>query len=640
MRDYPVIQLLDPLVANQIAAGEVVERPSSVVKELVENSLDAGASHIQIRLKDGGRTLVQITDNGLGMDAASAKLAFLRHATSKLHTAEELMGIRTFGFRGEALASILAVAQVTVTTRRADMDVGVRLTGGGAVALAEAPAGCPVGTDIQVADLFFNVPARQKFLKTASTELGQILRYVDALALARPDLHLTLIHNDRRIHDFPPDPSLQQRAHAVLGTEVAARLYPLADELEYTVRGLLSDPGLSHSGPGQLTLLVNGRAVTDRTLQHAVVSAYGTLLERGRYPVGVVSVGCPPDTVDVNVHPAKTEVRFVQSQAVFGAVVRAIRGMLAATPWVQDPLRPPLHAAAGTGLDGTQRMMTLSADALRDAAVLERPSRATHPEPADPKRLQLPSAWQASPIRPFRHTQPFMAEPALLPLGRQRHATEPGLMHVGVADSGVHPPELVPPVATYSTLRYVGQVGKCFLVCESADAFVLIDQHAAHERVLFEQFVARDRTHGYVSQPLLIPQTVPLVPAEVAALEEAAALLGPLGFAIDAAGERAVLVRAKPAILRDRDVVPQVRELAASLVQHGRGASTVELMERTAATLACHAAWRAGDPMTAQEVQRLLQEMETVDLSAYCPHGRPVVFRAQWDEVGRWFGRP
>ncbi len=594
----PPIELLDPLVANQIAAGEVVERPASVIKELVENSLDAGATHIQIRLKEGGSVLAQVIDNGYGLDGPSAKLAFLRHATSKLRTAEELMGIQTFGFRGEALASILAVAHVTLTSRRADMDVGVRLTGGGATGLREEPAGCPVGTDIQVADLFFNVPARQKFLRTAATELGQILRFVDALALARPDLHLTVHHNDRKVADYPADRDLMRRTHAVLGGEVAARLYPLADDLEYQVRGLLSEPSLHHGGPGQLTLLVNGRHVADRTLQHAVISGYGTLLERGRYPVGILAIDCPPGTVDVNVHPAKTEVRFVQSQAVFAAVVRAIRGMLAGTPWVKEPITVNLAA------------LTEQTPTVHDFPAL-RPG---------PVREQLPSAWRNTPVRPFKHTQPFSS---------------------GVEDAFQPPlPQAQPQPTTYSGLRYVGQVGKCFLVCETADALVLIDQHAAHERILFEQFVQRARTQGYAMQQLLIPQMIPLVPAEVAALDEAADLLTPLGFVVEAAGERAVRLRAHPAILRDRDVVAEVLALAESLAQGGRGARTLETLERAAATLACHAAWRAGDVMTADDVQRLLREMEGVDLSAYCPHGRPVVFRAQWQEVGRWFGRP
>ena len=591
------ILLLDPLVANQIAAGEVVERPASVVKELVENSLDAGATHIQIRLKDGGRTLTQVIDNGSGLDGPSARLAFLRHATSKLRTADELMAIQTFGFRGEALASILAVSNVTLTARRADMDVGVRLVAGGAVALQEEPAGCPVGTDLQVADLFFNVPARQKFLRTAATELGQILRFVDALALARPDLHLTVHHNDRKVADYPTDPDLIRRTHAVLGANVAARLYPLADDYEYQVRGLLSEPGLHHGGPGQLTLLVNGRHVADRTLQHAVIAAYGTLLERGRYPVGVLAVECPAGTVDVNVHPAKTEVRFVQSQAVFASVVRAVRGMLAATPWVKEPLTVRTTA------------LPVGGPTVRDL-----------PVPVRPLREQLPSAWRPATLRPFQHTQPFSS----------------GI--VGVQDALQPPAE--PGATTYSGLRYIGQVGKCFLVCESEDAFVLIDQHAAHERVLFEQFVQRARTNGYAMQQLLIPQTIPLIPAEVAALDDAADLLTPLGFVVEAAGERAVRVRAQPAILRDRDVAAEVRALAVSLTQGGRGAGTLELLERAAATLACHAAWRAGDTMRPDDVQRLLREMEDIDLSAYCPHGRPVVFRANWQEVGRWFGRP
>ena len=600
MKQPPPIQLLDPLVANQIAAGEVVERPASVVKELVENSLDAGASHIQIRLRDGGRLLVQVTDNGCGLDAASARLAFQRHATSKLRTADELMAIQTFGFRGEALASILAVANVTLTSRRGDMEVGVRLTGGGAVTLREEPAGAPVGTDIQVADLFFNVPARLKFLRTAATELGQILRFVDALALARPDLHLTVHHNDRKVSDFPADPNLPARAHAVLGSDIARRLYPLEDTLEYQVRGLLSDPGLHHGGPGQLTLLVNGRHVSDRTLQSAVAAAYGTLLERGRYPVGVLAVDCPAQTVDVNVHPAKTEVRFLHSQTVFGAVVRAVRAMLAATPWVKAPITVQTHTLG---------------DEVESA-------------PAQPPlREQLPSAWRPSPVRPFKHTQPFTSQVmAAQPAAEPEPALQPRLPHAEAP--------------SYTALRYIGQIGRCFLVCETADAFVLIDQHAAHERILFEQFVQRSRTEGYAMQQLLIPQTIPLVPSEVAALLEVGETLHLLGFDVEAAGERAVRVRGYPAILRDGEAAGEIRALAASLAGGGRGADTLQTLERAAATLACHAAWRAGDVMAADDVQRLLRDMEGVDMSAYCPHGRPVLFRATWEEVGRWFGRP
>ena len=594
MSAYPTIAVLDPLVANQIAAGEVVERPASVVKELVENSLDAGATRVQIRLTEGGRHLIQVTDNGCGLDSPSARLAFARHATSKLRSASELMSIGSFGFRGEALASILSVSQVTLTSRRPDAAVGVRLEGGGKTALEESPAGCPVGTDIQVRDLFYNVPARLKFLRTPATELGQVLRYVDALALARPSLHLSVVHNDRKVCDYPPDPDLARRAHAVLGPEVARRLYPVHDDDEYEVEGLLSDPGLDHVGPSQLVLLVNGRPVSDRTLQHAVTAAYGTLLERGRYPQGVLSLRCPPNTVDVNVHPQKTEVRFVSSQAVHVAVARAIRTMLAATPWALEPVlpsQPVLDAPAGE----TPRMRYGSEATLG---------------------VRDPAAWRA----PLMRTGEWkaMATHEALPLPQGQAEKQSG---------------------QWSSLRYIGQAGLCFLVCETQDALVLIDQHAAHERVLFEQFVRGWREGEYASQQLLIPVVVPLGPDQVAAMTEAQDLLSQLGFDIEASGERIVRVRAQPALLRARDVAEEVRALAASLVEGGRGQTTTQRLERSAATLACHAAVRAGDPMTAQAVADLLKSMDGVDLSAHCPHGRPVTMRARFEDVGRWFNR-
>lgn len=595
MSTYPTIAILDPLVANQIAAGEVVERPASVVKELVENSLDAGATRVQIRLTEGGRHLIQVTDNGCGLDSASARLAFARHATSKIRAASELMSIGSFGFRGEALASILAVSQVTLTSRRPDCPVGVRLEGGGKTALEESPAGCPVGTDIQVRDLFYNVPARLKFLRTPATELGQVLRYVDALALARPALHLSVVHNDRKVCDYPADPDLTRRAHAVLGAEVARRLYPIHDEQDYEVEGLLSDPGLDHVGPGQLVLLVNGRPVSDRTLQHAVTAAYGTLLERGRYPHGVLSLRCPPNTVDVNVHPQKTEVRFVSSQAVHVAVARAIRAMLAATPWALDAHAVPSGPVQDAPASDTPRVRH-SADAatgVRDSAPWRAPAMRT-------------GEWKAVTTHDALPLQPSQAQP----------------------QSGV-----------WSSLRYIGQAGLCFLVCETQEALVLIDQHAAHERVLFEQFVRGWRAGEYASQQLLIPVVVPLSPDEVAALGEARDLLCQLGFDIEASGERIVRVRSQPALLRVRDVTEEVHALAASLREGGRGQSTTQRLERCAATLACHAAVRAGDAMTAQAVADLLKSMNDVDLAAHCPHGRPVTMRARFEDVGRWFNR-
>jgi len=598
--DAPRIALLDPAVANQIAAGEVVERPASIVKELLENAIDAGATRLTVRLDDGGKRLVRVTDNGCGMGPEDARLAFARHATSKLRGADDLLGIGTFGFRGEALASILAVAKVTLTTRRAGDEVGLRLHGAGGVDLQAEAVGCAPGTDVQVEDLFFNVPARLKFLRTASTETGRILDLLETLALARPDLHLTLWVGAKKVLDFPPDGDPAARASAVLGPQVARRLHKVHAQGEYGVTALLSEPALHHVGPGQLRILVDGRPVSDRTLQQAVAQAYGTLLERGRYPVGVLWLTCPAGTVDVNVHPAKSEVRFAASGNVFGAVVRAIGAMLAETPWIRTVLPATAPAAI---------------DAARADPVPHR-----HPGP-DPQALLIKTDWRPS--------APAPSAPSPQPVPQPPTAPQPQSLPIGDPVAG-----------RWSALRYVGQVGLCYLVCQDDQAMVVIDQHAAHERVLFERFVVGLRAGPLPSQVLLIPQAVPLAPAEVAALGDEVDLLARLGFEVAAAGPRLVRVLAQPVLLRDKDVAPHVRQLAASLVAGGRDGALVERVERHAATLACHAAFRSGDVLHPADVHALLAEMDGVDLSAYCPHGRPVWTRVPFGDIARWFGRP
>ncbi len=595
----PRIALLDPTVANQIAAGEVVERPASIVKELLENALDAGATRLTVRLDDGGKRLVRVTDNGVGMGPEDARLAFARHATSKLRSAEDLLAIGTFGFRGEALASILAVARVTLTTRRAADQEGIRLSGAGGVDLQAQTVGCAPGTDVQVEELFFNVPARLKFLRTASTETGRVLDLLETLALARPDLHLTLWVGAKKVLDFPADGDAAARASAVLGPQVARRLYAVQGQGDYRVTALLSEPALNHVGPGQLRILVNGRPVSDRTLQQAVAQAYGTLLERGRYPVGVLWIECPAGTVDVNVHPAKSEVRFAAQGNVFGAVVRAVGAMLAETPWIRTQLPP-------------QRV----------------PEPAPNQPPADPAPTR-PQPTQAPLIKTdWLPALPEVAVP-VSPPPPQPAAVAAAPLPIGGPVAG-----------QWAALRYVGQVGACYLVCQDDRAMVVLDQHAAHERVLFERFVVGLRAGPLPSQVLLIPVAVPLAPAEVAALVDEAELLTRLGFEVAAAGPRLVRVLAQPTLLRDRDVVPHVRQLAASLVAGGRDGALVERLERHAATMACHAAFRSGDVLHPADVHALLTEMDGVDLSAYCPHGRPVWTRVPFGDIARWFGRP
>ncbi len=603
------IARLEPVVANRIAAGEVVERPSSVVKELVENSLDAGARRVDVRLEEGGRRRIQVTDNGLGMGPEDALLAFERHATSKIQTALDLVRVATYGFRGEALASIASVAHISLRTRRADDDVGVHVTAKAGEPLVSRPTACPVGSDLVVEDLFASVPARLAFLRTKATELGHVIRFVDAIALADPGLHISLRSDKRTICDYAPAADLLERARAVFGDEVADRLYPIATEGDYPVVGALSEPGLSRRGPGALTLLVGGRPVRDRTLQHAVAQAYGPLLERGRYPAGMLAIDCPAGTVDVNVHPAKAEVRFVSSQAVHGAVGRAVRAMLAATPWLDDgvPDGGPLEREASPAT-GVSEPSAGSASSWRRA-----------PSQDSWSRSQWPSERRASPSWPTAPTG-TTTTPAV--------TREPAQQALSGVTSG-----------PWRHLRYIGQVGRCFLVFETAEQLVLVDQHAAHERVLFEGFVRGFRQGGFPAQRLLIPPVVPLQADEVAALLEHEELLAGLGFELEAAGEKAVLIRATPQVLPAAKVPGEVRALAASLATGGRGASTTELLERHAATLACHAAVRAGDVLIAEEVADLLAALEDVELAGYCPHGRPALMSASFDEVGRWFHR-
>ena len=597
------ITRLDPVVANRIAAGEVVERPGSVVKELVENSLDAGARRIEIRLLEGGRRRIQVTDDGVGMGPEDAALAFERHATSKIRNARDLMGVATYGFRGEALASIASVARVAMFTRRTGDELGVHVAAEAGQALTVKPAACALGTDLTIEDLFASVPARLAFLRTPATELGHVIRFVDAIALADPRLHVSLRNNERTICDYRPAADLQGRAADVFGREVADKLYPIASPGDYAVAGALSEPGLSRRGPRALVLLVGGRPVRDRTLQHAVAQAYGPLLDSGRYPVGVLGIACPTGTVDVNVHPAKAEVRFVSSQAVHGAVGRAVRAMLAATPWLDESLEPPAPAPAPTGSRRWDKGRAVAEPSPSAGAWTRWPPSRSQAD-CDPAPASSGGAAAAGASLPAQQGLPEVSGS-----GRWRH------------------------------MRYIGQAGRCFLIFETDERLVMLDQHAAHERVLFERFVSASRQGGFPAQRLLIPPLIPLQTDEVAALAEHEALLGGLGFEIEVAHERAVLVRAGPQILPAARLGAEIRAMAASLVEGGRGQATEELLERHAATLACHAAVRSGDVMTAQAVEDLLQSLEEVDLAGYCPHGRPALMSAPFDEIGRWFHR-
>jgi len=589
--------VLPERVAIQIAAGEVIERPASVVKELIENALDAGARRIVVELEDGGMRTIRVSDDGEGMNAADAALAFTRHATSKIRDADDLTRIATYGFRGEALPSIASVATVEMTTRARDAASGVLVrTAGGTVADVCA-AGAPEGTTVTVRDLFAPVPARRKFLKSVATELGHVVELVTRESLAAPGIHFRLVHQGREIAAYPPVANLEERARQILGRERVRGGRSIVEErLGITVRGFLLSPQLSFASGRYLYAYVNGRAIRDRALTHAIVEGYTSLVPRGRWPGAIVTLEVPPGDVDVNVHPAKHEVRFRLAHVVHDSVVTAVRRGLAAAG----------AAAADTGsvAEALQRYMT-RADATGSLAGVP-------PGPGEE----------------LERRQPFLVGGTS---GRGAEAaaeTVPAATNAGSVET-----------AGFAQLRFVGQVFRGYIVCEGADRLVLIDQHAAHERVAFERLRAEYRGGAIERQPLLLPVTVDLDPGRAEAVRESQARLEALGFEVDPFGETAFLVRGVPALLGDDDPALLLEDLADSLAAHGSHLSADEAAEDILGRIACHSVVRVGRALGAAEVAALLQALDGLTYGSNCPHGRPVSVEFTRGQVERMFGR-
>ncbi|MCO4761545.1 MAG: DNA mismatch repair endonuclease MutL [Myxococcales bacterium] len=632
------IHQLDPVVANQIAAGEVVERPSSVVKELLENSLDAGAKSISIHLEDGGKALIRIVDDGHGMGPRDAHLAFERHATSKLVGAEELMRLGSYGFRGEALASILSVAKVSLRTRRAGDELGTCLDGGGTRELRERPIACAVGTDLRIASLFFNVPARQKFLRTAATELGHVIRLLDAVALSDPTLQLSLSHNGRKISDFAPVETLGERAAMVFESDVTPHLYAVRGTEDYAVSGQLSAPQITRGSASGLVLLVNGRLVRDKTLQHAVVQAYGELLERRRFPVGVLRLTCPPGTVDVNVHPAKTEVRFVSSQAVHRAVGRAVREMLAAQPWLgQDLLgeapgtyRPHATAPSGRpfvgGRSGTQPV----AQPRSQPFSLQSPRAPgnTWQRPASPTQRQPSGGGPRIGKQVFVAPQPASWAPPETSPGSRVPQVHP-VSEAQANRSGRDGAEAIP--SADQTPKPIGRISTGLWVYQRAGDVLFVDQHAVDEWLNRKLIDEKLQGQGLAKQRLLMPKIVPVGPDSAAAVLAQAANLQQFGFEVAGAGERALMLRAFPDILPPARIEAVIRDLAARALSGEQGEAIV------AAVLACHCALTHTQQPAADWHERLSAELgrRPADLDQFCPHDRRAVTAVPEASIGR-----
>ncbi|MDH7488259.1 MAG: DNA mismatch repair endonuclease MutL [Anaerolineae bacterium] len=578
------IRLLPPEIANKIAAGEVVERPASVVKELVENALDAGATDIQIETRDGGRRLIRVADNGSGIPAREAELAFARHATSKIASVEDLAAIRTLGFRGEALASIAAVARVSLLTRAAEDEVGTFLrVEGGQVVQREGRAS-PRGTTVNVENLFYNVPARLKFLKADATESAHIANVVMRYAIAFPDVHFSLVRDGRLAFQSPGSGRLLDVLAKVFGADTVARLLPvdpaqdasLSPDAKVRVRGYVSEPSLTRSDRDGLMLFVNRRWVQDRSLAYAVIQAYHTMLPEGRFPVAVILLEMDPAEVDVNVHPAKSEVRFRNPSLVFSKTQRAVRRVLVAHAPVPEMHMPqPAQPQAHTERFRTLSQLGLEAQRTGDTEAVRAPVFQV-PERPDPAARRLPP------------------------------------------------------------LRVLGQLAQMYIIAEGPDGLYLIDQHAAHERVMYDQLMAQQAAAQAAAQQLLQPLPVELTPLQMSTLEEALGDLAALGFEIEPFGEDTCLVRAVPAAIAGDDVATVLRD---TLNELGQEPPPPVQGHRVTAVVACHGAVRAGKTLTVEEMRALVEQLERSEFPRTCPHGRPTVLHLSMGLLAREFGR-
>ena len=635
----PRIHVLDDTLADQIAAGEVVERPASVVKELVENALDAGARSITVDVAEGGTTLVRVTDDGSGMDPEDAALCVRRHATSKIRTREDLEAIGTLGFRGEALPSIASVSRFRLVTRTREAVEGSEVVIEGGASTRVGPAGCAVGTTIEVRDLFYNVPARKKFLKSTTTESAQIGEVCLRAALVHPELRLVLLRDGRRAREYLPAGDWAERAgHVLEGKRVRIE----GERLGVRVRAVLGAPEDARTGAAALHVFVNGRPVRERNLARSVAFAYGSVMPPGRYPMGVVFVEVDPREVDVNVHPQKAEVRFQRGREVLDAVTRVLADGLGTSAW-KGP------AARGANF-WAQRLP--AGPVAPESELYAAKEAATE---ADPWGLGSGSAAaslaaQAAPLahthghepRPHAHQEPWQLTPAPLaePTPRQPALpyafTRPAPAEV-MDREGPAPVPVVPRVV--SPYRALAQSRRLYIVAESDAGLCLIDQHAADERVQYARLRTQYAERAVKQQRLLMPERVELSEREAALLEAHAEQIAAAGVEASLIGGTSAAIHAVPAILRRAAPERLLRDLLDELSRAGdRGFG--DAIDMALATMACHGAIRAGDVLALAECQALLDSLAQIEeFGGHCPHGRPIVFDIRFDELARKVGR-
>jgi DNA mismatch repair protein MutL len=648
------IRVLSDEVANKIAAGEVVERPASVVKELLENALDAGATRLQVEVSGGGRRLIRLSDDGCGMSRDDAMLAFERHATSKLASARDLLSVSTLGFRGEALPSIASVSRLVLETRAAEELTGTRVEIAGGKMLRSQEAALAPGTQITVRDLFYNVPARKKFLRSEQTELAHIASLVTHYSLASPEKTFQLTSDGRELLNVTPAEKLRERVYQVFGSQtleelvdlgVRERTFERAPEAGgpalvkvFRLRGFVSRPQVQKLNRNSVFLFINRRLIRDRLLLHAISSAYHNLIPPGTYPFALLFLECEPEEVDVNVHPAKTEVRFRAQSFVHDFVRDAVREALIETKPVSAA---PLPAAAAHSHPQPAAELPYSefSQRLEDGRWQARPSELPPLAPAAPEALPeftLRGPRPAEPRFDFG-AGPEAARPVAEPL-------EDVPLRVPIPEThGAFPPELVPELsqslAALTDLRPLGQIHESFIVAAGRDGLWIIDQHVAHERILFEKILKQRAAGRIETQRLLMPLIIQLTPAQQIDYDRIADELQAIGFETEPFGNRTIAVKAAPAGVGAGDIERLIYEILEIAERELRRVSLDDVRRAMAASIACRAAIKVNMRLDEGKIAWLLQALAATDCPMSCPHGRPVALRYSLRDILRGFHR-
>lgn len=630
------IRLLPEDLASQVAAGEVVERPASVAKELVENSIDAGASNIEIRIQRGGIALIRVTDDGCGMNRDDALMCLERNATSKIRTKDDLAAIHTLGFRGEAIPSIASVSKFRLTTREPDSLTGTEIVINGGKVISVKDCGEPPGTQIEVRSLFYNLPARRKFLRTENTEYSHLEQVIKTQAIAHENIRFSLVRNDRLAFQLPATSSLRERIGGLVGVDLAGRLLEIEphEHNGVRVRGLIGPPGMGRSDRRQQLSFLNGRPVEAAIITRALREGYHTALMKGQYPVTFLFLETDPTAVDVNVHPAKREVRFHDGFSVQDAISGAVQKTL------REQMTRPV---SGVGLTGTDRTpistapttepaSSASPSVVQENLIPEAEQKSLRSDWGDLARGSSTGSGSETEEKLFTATERERVESA-------ESATTDPAQEGSEAQPAVPPAEGKEEAPKASDYRLLGVLGKLYVLLESAEGLVLMDQHAAHERVLFEEMKRRMEEEGVPSQRLLSPIMVDLPPRDFDLVEKNLDTLGKLGLTAEPFGGSTLKIDSLPSFLKSDDPERFLQEVIDEIRSASDRMSELRLGEDMIATTVCRHAVKANDPLHDRELQKLLEDLLVCDMPYCCPHGRPTLIQIGYAELERKFGR-